>query len=308
MMLRKILRHKLLAILCLLVLIALGWLMVRMMPASESELRRSTCLVDGTVSVCLVNDKDTAVLTSDSVHQQGVWINRRWWLASCDGRVLTVGPTATLRAADVPALCDSLSSLLSRKETERKELIYYLRSHGVIDEGYTQIATYANRQSKMTDSLKLKVRELQRICPVDSDETGRHFKLNKKSQLMLRADYHVSWYNNSNHLKHVTCDPVFSPLTAKAYPLILHTHRSIKPWGVYAVRNVPWGAAEHRKIVTVRLVPTDTVAPFHSIIVSGKYWQGHSHDLPRLFAVDGAPVFTKHGRFIGIIHGKEVLQ
>lgn len=282
--------------------------MVRMMPASETELRRSTCLVDGNVSVCLVNGKDTAVLTSDSVHQQGVWINRHWWLASCDGRVLTVGPTATLRAADVPALCDSLSSLLSRKETERKELIYYLRSHGVIDEGYTQIATYANRQSKMTDSLKLKVRELKRICPTDSDKTGKHPKLSKNTRLILKADYRVSWYNNSNHLKHVTCDPVFTPLTAKAYPLILHTHRSIKPWGVYAVRNVPWGAAEHRKIVTVRLVPTDTVAPFHSIIVSGKYWQGHSHDLPRLFAVNGAPVFTKHGRFIGIIHGKEVLQ
>lgn len=67
-------------------------------------------------------------------------------------QVLTVGSTSRLRLSEVPAICDSLSSLLNRKETERKELIYYLRSHGVIDEGYTQIATYANRQSKMTDS------------------------------------------------------------------------------------------------------------------------------------------------------------
>lgn len=306
-MFQKILRHKIAVTISLLALIGLGWLMVRSLPASETEVRRAACLVEGSVSVCLVSSQDTVELTSDSVHQQGVWINRHWWMASCDGRVLTVGPTSRLRLSEVPAICDSFSSLLSRKETERKELIYYLRSHGVIDEGYTQIATYANRQSKMTDSLKLKLRNLQRVCPLVSDKTGKHFKLGKKSRLILKADYRVSWYNNGNKLKHVNCDPVYTPLTAKAYPLILHTHRSVKPWGVYAVRNVPWGAAEHRKIVTVRLVPNDTVAPFHSIIVSGKYWQGHNHDLPALFAVDGAPVFTKHGRFIGIINGKEVL-
>lgn len=308
MMFQKILHHKIVSAICLLVLIVFGWLLVRAMPATETELRRSTCFVDGNVSVCLVSGKDTAVLLSDSVHQQGVWINRHWWLASCDGRVLTLSPTSKLRSADVPTLCDSLAALLNRKETERKEIIYYLRSHGVIDEGYTQIATYANRQSKMTDSLKLKLRELRRICPTDSDHTGKHFKLSKKSRLVLKTDYRVSWYNTANHLKTVICDPVYTPLTSKIYPLILHTRRSTKPWGVYAVRNVPWGSAEHRKIVTVRLVPTEKKAPFHSIIVSGKYWQGHNHDLPHLFAVDGAPVFTKHGRFIGIIHGKEVLQ
>lgn len=308
MMLKRITHHKITIAIALLVLIGIGWLILRALPATEVDLRRSACYVDGNVSVCLVNGKDTAVLTCDSVHQQGVWVNRHWWLASCDGRVLTLSPTSTLRAADVPALCDSLASLLNRKETERKELIYYLRSHGVIDEGYTPIATYANKQSKMTDSLKIRLKELQRICPMDSDKTGKHFALSKKSRLILKVTYCVSWYNNSNKLKRVTCDPIITPLTAKATPLILHTHRSIKPWGVYAVRNVPWGAAEHRKIVTVRLVPTEQSAPFHSIIVSGNYWQGHDHDLPRLFAIDGAPVFTKHGRFIGIIHGKEVLQ
>ncbi len=308
MMQKRITHHKIIIAVALLFLTGIGWLLVRAMPATETDLRRSTCYVDGNVSVCLVNEKDTAVLMSDSVHQQGVWINRHWWLASCDGRVLTLSPVSKLRASEVPALYDSLSSLLNRKETERKELIYYLRSHGVIDEGYTQIATYANRQSKMTDSLKLQLNELRRICPMDSNSTGRHLKLGKKIRLILKTDYCVSWYNNSNRLKRVTCDPIISPLTSTVNPLIIHTHRAIKPWGVYAVRNVPWGAAEHRKIVTVRLVPTEQSAPFHSIIVTGNYWQGHGHDLPRLFAVDGSPVFTQHGRFIGIIYGKEVLQ
>lgn len=54
---------------------------------------------------------------------------------------------------------DSLGRLLERKQVERKELIYYLRSHGVIDEGYTQIATYANAQRIETDSLASRYRK-----------------------------------------------------------------------------------------------------------------------------------------------------
>lgn len=301
----RLFHYKILIISALLLLTALVWLVVRAMPASETDLRRSACLVDGRVDVCLVSGRDTVALNSDSVRQQGVWINRHWWWASCDGRVLTIGPTSTLHADSVPAVCDSLVSLLARKETERKELIYYLRSHGIVDEGYTQIAAYASRQSRMTDSLKQVVGELRHICRTDS---AGHLHPARQSRLMLRATYHVSWYNGSNRRHSVACAPVVVPLSGKAQTFIIHTRRLTKPWGVYAVRNVPWGATEHRKIITVRLCPEDTTLRYHAVIAAGNYWQGHEHDVPSLFAVDGAPVFTKHGRFIGIIHGKEVLQ
>ncbi len=297
---------KIVVIATLLLLACLTWLVLRAFPVSEVELRRSVCLVDGRVSVCLVSGKDTVELTTDSVHQEGVWINKHWWWPSCDGRVLTVAPKSEVKSVDLSAMCDSLTDLFHRKETERKELIYYLRSHGVIDEGYTQIAAYATRQNKMTDSLKRRLTVLQKICPNDS--TSKKGKKSKKVHLTLKSTYRVSWYNGKNELNSVSCDPITTQLTDDGSPLILHTRRSIKPWGVYAVRNVPWGAAQHRKIVTVRIIKTERNAPYHSIIVTGNYWQGHEHDIPELFAIDGAPVFTQHGRFIGIIHGKEVMQ
>lgn len=297
---------KIAAFVVFLLIAGLVWLVLRAFPASETKVRRSACLVSGHVSVCLVSGKDTVELMADSVRQEGVWINRHWWWPSCDGRVLTVGPTSKAEPIDVASICDSISNLLQRKETERKELAYYLRSHGVMDEGYSQIAAYAARQGKMTDSLKLRLAVLQKTCAIDS--TGRQTGKAKKIRFMLKSNYHVSWYDGNHELHSVACEPVASRLTNKATPLILHTLRSIKPWGVYAVRNVPWGAAKHRKIVTVKIIGTEKKAPYHSIIITGNYWQGHEHDIPELFATDGAPVFTQHGRFIGIIHGKEVMQ
>ena len=47
--------------------------------------------------------------------------------------------------------------------------------------------------------------------------------------------------------------------------------------------------------------------PGVTILTRGNYWQGHSHDIPRLFAPDGAPVFTLHGRFIGIVYGRSII-
>ena len=297
---------KIAAFVVFLLIAGLVWLVLRAFPASETKVRRSACLVSGRVSVCLVSGKDTVELMADSVRQEGVWINRHWWWPSCDGRVLTVGPTSKVDPIDVASICDSISNLLQRKETERKELAYYLRSHGVMDEGYSQIAAYAARQGKMTDSLKLRLGVLQKTCAIDS--TGRQTGKAKKIRFMLKSNYHVSWYDGNHELHSVACEPVASRLTNKATPLILHTLRSIKPWDVYAVRNVPWGAAKHRKIVTVKIIGTEKKAPYHSIIITGNYWQGHEHDIPELFATDGAPVFTQHGRFIGIIHGKEVMQ
>ncbi len=294
------------AVVALLPLAGLVWLVVRAFPASEVKIRRSACLVDGRVCVCLVSGKDTAELLADSVHQQGVWINRHWWWPSCDGRVLTMGPTSRVKPVDLSTICDSLSSLLHRKEAEQKELTYYLRSHGVIDEGYTQIAAYATLQGKMTDSLKRHLTVLQKIGAIDS--TGKELSKAKKTHFVLRSNYRVSWYDGNNELTSVACDPVVTHLTDEAAPIILHTQRFLKPWGVYAVRNVPWGAAQHRKIVTVRISGTERKSPYHSIIVTGNYWQGHDHDIPELFATEGAPVFTQHGRFIGIINGKEVAQ
>lgn len=310
----RIYKYKLFILFILFIVCVLVWLIVRAMPATEDDLRRSACFVNGRNYLCLVSGNDTIVLSADSVEQQGVWINRHWWWPSCDGRVLTVRQSgdiierAHLDNADtlkafISEGADSLSRLLQRKETERKELQYYLRSHGVIDEGYTQIAAYASKQTVETDSLKRRVERLLAVINKTNDtKKGVHWKL------LSKGEYKVSWYDGDDSLETVNCKPIIMTLRHDGSPIIVHTKRRIKPWGVYAVRNVPWGVAEHKKIITVRLSAADTITPRHAILVTGNYWRGHNHDLPQLFALDGAPVFTQHGRFIGIISGKEVRQ
>lgn len=302
-------RHWLLLILPVAVLAALVWLGVRIRPATESDMRRSACLVEGRVSLCLVADSDTVVLRSDSVRQQGVWINRHWWWPSCDGRVLTSlspapfqgrggslsSPDSLRRLFAVGA--DSLSRLLQRKETEGKELQYYLRSHGVIDEGYMQIAAYATAQQRETDSLR-------RFCARIEEWGRRHDNRGSAWHIVRRHEYRVSWHGRRDSLLTVACKPITTTLAHDGKPLVIHTLRSTKPWGAYAVRNVPWGAARHKKVITATCLADSN----HCILATGDYDSRRGHNLPRLFAADGSPVFTQHGRFIGIVLGREVVQ
>lgn len=306
-MFTKFTRFKFFIICILVVVFGMTWVVIRSLPATASELRRSTCFVEGKNFLCLSAGKDTIVLKADSINQQGVWINRHWWWPSCDGRVLTVDNGTnpihhshtdnpdTLRKL-VAVGTDSLGSLLNRKEVERKELIYYLRSHGVIDEGYTQIATYANAQNTETDSLKSRYRKLLAIRNA------------KNIRIFRKGVYNVSWYDGEGRLKRVKCKPIFTTLDQLGQPVILHTMRSTKPWGVYAVRNVPWGVARHRKVIVVTLSAANKITDHHAILVTGNYYTNGRHDIPLLFADDGSPVFSQHGRFLGVIAGKEVRQ
>ena len=93
---QKFFRYRFFILPCLLLAFALAWLIVRAFPASENDIRRSSCYVNGRSELCLFAHGDTLVLASDSVQIQGVWINRHWWWPSCDGRVLTIAQGISL--------------------------------------------------------------------------------------------------------------------------------------------------------------------------------------------------------------------
>lgn len=314
-------KYKIVAGALLLCVAGVLWLFYRSMPASETSMRSSTCMVTGRVTLCLVSGHDTVGLWRDTVAQQGVWVSRHWWWPSSGGRVLTIQPSTRVSAAVsgdslrrlAAAQADSLSRLLSRKDTERKELAYYLRSHGVVDEGYTQIAAYAATQQRETAQLTNTMARLSSMLRRDSAAQAKGQAT--AMRLVTKAECTVSWYDGNDSLRSTASQPMtYKPVTHRqARPVIIHTLRSTKPWGAYAVRNVPWGAPEHRKVVTVTIAPnahaTATTPLLHrALLVTGNYWRDRGHDLPRIFAADGAPVFTLHGRFIGIVRGKEVIQ
>lgn len=288
------------------VLPVLVWLVKRTLPASEDEIRRSACLVDGHSDVCVLSGHDTLVLHSTAIHQQGVWINKHWWWASCDGRVLTVqNDSAYSRFAQfssdslrgvIRASIDSLTELADRKDTERDELQYYLRSHGVQDEGYMKIAAYAAQQTKEADSINASLKKL------------KAFPVAKTLRLIRRGTYRVTWFDAKDTQHSANCRPLITQVGQEGQPVILRTKLRKLPWGAYAVRHLPWPDPGHENMLVCRLVPQDTVAERHTLLVSGSYGEEHVHRLPRLFAVDGSAVFSLHGRFLGVIAGDRVLS
>lgn len=302
---RFLVRHWKLSTATTVLCIVVVWLLVRMLPATAGDMRSAACYVDGNSKLCILTDSDTIVVASSPVHQQGVWINKHWWWPSCDGRVLTIqqgtaytDSGAWLCADSLPHLIavetDSLGSLVQRKITERKELQYYLRCHGVQDEGYQRIAEYAGKQSAETDSLAAIYKKLKEYIP------------QKKMRLVRVGFFEVSWYDQDGNLQRVGCKPTVMQVGQLGEPVIIHTLRHTKPWGTYAVRHVPWPETAHKHVIAVRLSPTDSLVERHALLVNGTYTRQHRHDIPRLLAADGSPVFTFHGRFIGVVSKKEV--
>ncbi len=283
--------------------IALLWLGARALPASEDDIRSSACIVSGHTDLCVVAGKDTIVVMCDTVQEQGVWIDRHWWRPSCKGHVLTLQQGraftdrgAWLTADSLPGLIaaqtDSLGALLQRKDTERKELQYYLRCHGVQDEGYQRIAEYADIQARETDSLA----EIHRVLS--------SCRRRQAIRLLRIGHYTVTWHDSNGQWHRTECEPAVTPVGQVGKPLVIQTVSRTKPKHVQAVRRLPWTAAKPQDILTVKAMENDSVHPV--LLIEGSWAADGRHNLPRLFATDGSAVFTRHGYFIGLISDKTV--
>ena len=304
-LLHALTRHHMAAMAIVVPVATLAWLGTRALPANEDDMRRSVCLVDGQSNLGGVTGYDTITVATYSVHGQGTWINKHWCLPSCSGRVLTIqqGKGSTdqgpwLMPDSLPHLIaaktDTLGALLHRKETERKELQYYLRCHGVQDEGYQRVAKYATKQNYETDSLAAIYKALK-----------AHLA-HKKTRLLRVGHYSVTWYDGDGRLQRTQCEPIVTPVGQLGKPVILRTADHSKPWATYAVRNTPLNFTLSKKIFTVKVNASGTTS--NVLIVEGTYSAGWRHNFPRLFAPDGSPVFSSHGKFLGVISNNQVTQ
>lgn len=275
-------------------MLLLFWLAVMALPATETDMRRTVCLVDGSTHLCLTNGKDTVSVRCQNLHRQGVWVNKHWWWPSCDGRVLTSLRTEWQDAGNADTLAhrlaDSLEANIKRAHTIHMELEYYLRCHGVQDEGYNRIAAYAENQQHALDSLSALKSKVQRI-------TG-----SGKLHMICTGYYRVAWFDNKGKKQWRKCKPVSLPVSSMPATTILHTTSNMLPWGCRAVKNVPWGVAKHKSVITVTLCPDDSRRTDHTIMARGRYDKGKKVDVAHAFSLAGTAVFTMHGRFIGLIN------
>lgn len=296
-------RLKIVAVILIVTLFAV--LLTRLMPAGESDIRKSVCFVNGKVELCLVTAQDTIILQSDTVCQQGTWINKHWWWPSCHGSILTIGQKNvsthhsnnsedTDLALQMSEIVDSIEQLLVTKDREQKEIRYYFRSHGVQDEGYNRISYYADVQKRKADSLKTVCKKL------------KSFKLNPESHWVRRYFLYVSWYDSDGQLNTMNCQPTVVDNNHSEMPIIIHTEQFQTPQGVYAIKRTPCPIIGGKQIVTATLTRDKSAAPHHALLTTGNMIDETRHNLPDLFARNGSPVFTTHGQFVGIINRQTI--
>lgn len=300
---RSIARHRWLTIAGLLVLTAILFLGYRLLPADADDMRASTAELRGRMELCMISKGDTLVISTEHVSQQGVWVNRHWWWPSCNGRIMTLFPHPTATRLASPSVAtprqltliqDSLQQLLHSKQVEEKELGYYLRSHGVQDEGYTRIAQYAEVQKKKTDSLDLLLKGVNRMVSMSA-----------KPSLAYRLRLSALWYDDEGQAHESSCGPVVCLPGQGGRPVILRSSQQSRPWDVYAVNRMPW-TSKTQRIITATLSPSDSLSPRGVILAEGASEPSLRHHLPETFARDGGPVFTRKGYFLGLVSSQYI--
>lgn len=137
----------------------------RLWPPSENDKEQSTALIEhATVYQLSIAGNHALDFAPDTTYTPAVWINRLWLLPSCQGMLVS---TPYRRRSSIPEGSRSkpINAWITRElarntatleglERQRRELDYYLRVHGVQDEGYMEIYRYAQHTHARIDSLR----------------------------------------------------------------------------------------------------------------------------------------------------------
>lgn len=233
----------------------------------------------------------------------GCWVNRWMLVPSCAGRIVTVyrALPATPHAGNdstIVRLCRaSIATQMKTLKAQKTELDYYLRVHGVQDNGYQRIASLATRIDAAYNDVARSGRTLDSLAA------------NKRHRFALKGmcEY-AAVYRDTNgktaHSKLILVDH-----NAKTGTMLLQTADGKTPDEVTPLSHWTWSTSAARDIRAVGYpglgepgLECDTVTP---IIVAGRR-TGSRHNLPSVLVSDGSPVFTAKGRFIGIVNGSKI--
>ena len=248
-----------------------------------------------TALVRLTLHRDTATHRHWSA---GCWVGEWPVIPSCHGRIATLeahGGTPALRAkADVGALCrKAVEQKLAMLKGQSAELAYYLRVHGVQDEGYQQVAALARRvELDYTDCRRM--REILDSVGAKARFTTAH-----------RRSFTAIYRDTASHIRRTPCTLLASDAARRT--LLLQTADGTTPSGAHAVMPLPWNCGGKGEIrmagfggLGVRGLECDTVGVS---IVAGRRSADGIHDIPDILAPDGSAVFTARGLFIGLKSG-----
>lgn len=290
-------------------------------PCSKADARRATVLVVGTThgelrldgrpliffstvtgDSLLTDATDTAALAVDTTYAMGCWTHHTALWPSCRGRAVTVD---TLLGQRLPTDAQRVVACTRRLLEHRiattlhdlSELRYYLRVHGVQDEGYHDIAQLTASRARQLS------RDRRTLAVLDSIATLKgKLSLSRVTSYELRqqlADH--SW---TVHDCHVEAADTASQL------VLLRLADGRTPQEAKPVVLPPWTAEAEGEALAVSLGGIGEGLPFNvqdTLVVVGGQLKGGAHDFPHVLVSDGAPVFSPSGRFIGMVHGRQII-
>lgn len=299
-----------------------AWMLV---PASAGSMLRSTVVVEQKVwqEVCVdgkpllyfdAAEGDTVLVgvtanRDSAMHRHllaGCWLNGYTAIPLCRGRVVTVfKPAQQLPKvkddSTIVRLCRaSIAEQARRLHSQQTELKYYLRVHGVQDNGYQAIAGMASH----IDMIYKDVQRAGRL--LDSVASGHRHRF----ALRTAVSYTAVYSNDSGRVARAPLNVL--SIGKKRQTITLQTTDATTPDGVSALHTLLWNCDKERDIRAVGYpglgesgLESDTIQP---VIVPGRRLSGARHDLPRVLVSDGAPVFTAKGQFMGIVAGGSIVK
>lgn len=305
---------------CVLGVSLASWATWRLLPSSADEMKRCAVVVsaaswhevrvDGkpllyfaeSYGDSAVSDLQTARDEAlQRTYSAGFWANRWLMMPSCEGRIVTAieTPTDALRAcadSTIMRLCrKAAAARLKTLKHQKSELNYYMRVHSVHDYGYQDVAALDTRVSS-------ECAEAERVLHIiDSITAGKHGVCIK-----TRHEYTATYRTEEGKLMRT---PLRFVGCADGLTL-LQTADGKTPEGVATLALLPWNASdvgEARAVgfptIAVKDMECDTIS---ARILPARIAQGGKHNLPRMLAGNGTPMFSTKGRFVGMVSGDTV--
>ena len=199
----KLLHHKftlLGTIFAILIVVLTIW---HFIPQSiESKQNSSAVIMECEYTELQADGKSVFHLHPDTMYIKAAWINRFSTIPSCFGQLIAYNDVkehdeAALSSDSLHQLVkigiDSISHRLDSISTVESELTYYLRVHGVQDEGFMMVSQFSQKVINRIDTLKKKLTALKQI------------KANQKLSFKRRRTYFVYYIDENGQVKNEKC-------------------------------------------------------------------------------------------------------
>lgn len=226
----------------------------------------------------------------------GFWANRFALLPSCSGRIVAALPQNATSNGALPTdvntmIAKTLAKTIAQEKQLKREIRetdYYIRVHGMQDEGFTAVVAYAHK-------LKMRLAEVrnvkQRLAALNKEKRPRVFRHTRYAVLfggkMLAATCLREDRQNAMCLLKTTDGQ--TPWRA--------TVLSALPWNVSAVGEVHVASMPALGI-DAQAATRDSAAVWVANVEKDGHLRMHA-----ILGRAGAPVFSTWGRFIGMYNG-----